>query len=239
VNWASIIKTMGNNKTLNILGCVPSLLNILLELTNETTGIENFRIFNNMPIDNLNYLNPLNGIKVDFVEFNKVNKTPNPEGIFALSVVGPKSKEIVHSHFKKLFHIENKQFINLIHPTSYVSRSVQLTYGLQLEPLSTIASCTSIGFGVNIKRNCNIGHHCELDDFVTINPGVTLSSFVKIGKKTMIGSGTSVKENITIGENSVIGVGSVVVKDIPNNCIAFGNPCVVKRMNSKKVDNNK
>ena len=34
---------------------------------------------------------------------------------------------------------------------------------------------------------------------------------------------------ITIGNNSVIGAGSVVVKDIPANVVAVGNPCRVLR----------
>jgi maltose O-acetyltransferase len=34
---------------------------------------------------------------------------------------------------------------------------------------------------------------------------------------------------ISIGDNSVIGAGSVVVKDIPANCVAAGNPCRVIR----------
>ena len=34
---------------------------------------------------------------------------------------------------------------------------------------------------------------------------------------------------VTIGDNVVIGAGSVVVKDIPSNCVAVGNPCKVIR----------
>ena len=35
-----------------------------------------------------------------------------------------------------------------------------------------------------------------------------------------------------IGDRSIIAAGSVVVKDIPNDCIAGGNPCkVIKRIN--------
>ena len=34
---------------------------------------------------------------------------------------------------------------------------------------------------------------------------------------------------VTIGKNSVIGAGSVVVKDIPENVVAVGNPCRVLR----------
>ncbi|PYV62353.1 MAG: hypothetical protein DMG97_40635 [Acidobacteria bacterium] len=34
---------------------------------------------------------------------------------------------------------------------------------------------------------------------------------------------------VTIGNNSVIGAGSVVVRDIPANRVAVGNPCRVIR----------
>lgn len=36
---------------------------------------------------------------------------------------------------------------------------------------------------------------------------------------------------VTIGSNVVIGAGSVVCKDIPDDVIAFGNPCRVIRKN--------
>ena len=58
-----------------------------------------------------------------------------------------------------------------------------------------------------------------------------MSGEVMVGAHTMIGSGAAIKEGITIGKNSIIGMGSVVVKDVPNNVIAFGNPCQVKKPN--------
>lgn len=50
---------------------------------------------------------------------------------------------------------------------------------------------------------------------------VILKNNVFIGARSMILKG------VTIGENSVVAAGSVVVKDIPDNCLAGGNPCVV------------
>ena len=38
-------------------------------------------------------------------------------------------------------------------------------------------------------------------------------------------------DGIKIGRNSVIGAGSVVTKDIPDNVVAYGNPCKIIREN--------
>jgi acetyltransferase-like isoleucine patch superfamily enzyme len=64
-----------------------------------------------------------------------------------------------------------------------------------------------------------------LEDFVTINPGSMICGGCKIGRGTLIGANSVIRDGITIGKNSIIGAGSVVVKDIPNNVIAYGNPC--------------
>lgn len=46
-----------------------------------------------------------------------------------------------------------------------------------------------------------------------------------------IGMNTIVLKGVTIGARSVIGAGSVVVKSIPADCIAVGNPAkVIKRL---------
>ena len=52
---------------------------------------------------------------------------------------------------------------------------------------------------------------------------------VHIGRNVWIGAGAVILPGITIGDNSVIGAGSIVTKDIPANCVAYGNPCRVVR----------
>lgn len=54
---------------------------------------------------------------------------------------------------------------------------------------------------------------------------------ITIGDNVWIGGGYIVMPGITIGSNVVIGAGSVVTKDIPDNVIAYGNPCKVAREN--------
>lgn len=52
---------------------------------------------------------------------------------------------------------------------------------------------------------------------------------VKIGNDCWLGANVVVCPGVTIGDNCVIGAGSVVVKDIPSNSFAAGNPCRVIR----------
>ena len=48
-----------------------------------------------------------------------------------------------------------------------------------------------------------------------------------IGDNVTLGVNVTIIGGVTIGNNVVIGAGSVVVKDIPDNCVAVGNPCRV------------
>ncbi|MFO7861824.1 MAG: acyltransferase [Desulfosalsimonas sp.] len=52
---------------------------------------------------------------------------------------------------------------------------------------------------------------------------------VYIRDNVWLGDCTTVCKGVTIGENSIIGAGSVVVRDVPPNVIAAGNPARVVR----------
>ena len=52
---------------------------------------------------------------------------------------------------------------------------------------------------------------------------------VVIGDGVWLGGGVIVCPGVTIGENTVVGAGAVVVKDLPANVIAVGNPARILR----------
>jgi maltose O-acetyltransferase len=59
----------------------------------------------------------------------------------------------------------------------------------------------------------------------------TFTEPVIIGDNVWIGGNTVIFPGLTIGNNVTIGAGSVVTKDIPDDVLAFGNPCrVVKSL---------
>ena len=54
---------------------------------------------------------------------------------------------------------------------------------------------------------------------------------ITIGNNVWIGGSVTILPGVTIGDNVSIGTGSVVVKDIPSNSVAVGNPCkVIKKV---------
>lgn len=50
---------------------------------------------------------------------------------------------------------------------------------------------------------------------------------ISVGDNVWFGGGCRVLPGVTVGSNAVIGAGSVVTRDIPDNCVAAGNPCRV------------
>ena len=90
---------------------------------------------------------------------------------------------------------------------------------------------TKIGNNVFIGQHNTIGHDSIIDDKVMIINHCVLNGFVEIGKGSFIGSHVVIRERIRIGEWCFIGQGSNVVKDIPDNTLAYGNPCRPIRKN--------
>jgi len=63
----------------------------------------------------------------------------------------------------------------------------------------------------------------------TYNFNNVVAKPIVIGKNVYITSRCVILGGVTVGDNSVIAAGSVVVKDIPANCLAGGNPARVIR----------
>ena len=66
-------------------------------------------------------------------------------------------------------------------------------------------------------------------DAKTRNQGLEYAKAIAVGSNVWIGGNVTVLAGVSIGDNCVIGAGSVVTKDIPDNSLAFGNPCKVVR----------
>ena len=148
-----------------------------------------------------------------------------------LNTLSPDEPEKIDETFCELVHAEKGSAT--VRPPCYVD------YGNNI----TVGKGTYINYGCTILDVCKV----EIGENVLIASGVQISAAthptdpqdrltgkeygkpVKIGDNVWLGAGVIVCPGVTIGKNTTIGAGSVVNKDIPENCIAAGNPCKVIR----------
>ena len=89
----------------------------------------------------------------------------------------------------------------------------------------------TIGDDCFIGPNVSIYTACHSTDPIERNTRNEWAEPVSIGNNVWIGGSVIILPGVTIGDNVTIGAGSVVVKDIPSNVVAVGNPCrVVKSL---------
>ena len=90
-----------------------------------------------------------------------------------------------------------------------------------------ILDCAKVKFGDNVfvAPNCGFYAAGHPVDYPRRNAGFEYAYPITVGDNVWIGGGVQVMPGVTIGSNVVIGGGSVVVKDIPSDCVAVGNPC--------------
>jgi len=99
-----------------------------------------------------------------------------------------------------------------------------------------------IGDRVKIHSNCYVAQFSEIADGAFLAPGVTFANDLYPGQASSaavmsgpsIGAGAQIGVNVTIlpfvriGAGCLIGAGAVVVRDIPDGTVAFGNPATVR-----------
>lgn len=61
------------------------------------------------------------------------------------------------------------------------------------------------------------------------------SAPVKIGNNCWIGQNVRIQKGVTIGDNCIIAANSVVTKNVPDNCIAAGNPAKIVKTDIDKL----
>jgi acetyltransferase-like isoleucine patch superfamily enzyme len=142
----------------------------------------------------------------------------------------------------------------VIYAGTTIGKSFQTGHGALIREGNVIGDRVSIGSHSVVERDNRIGDgvrvhsNCFIPEFITIEkkawlgPGVTILNvlhppcpkFEECAKGTIIGAGAKIGGNVTIGprvrigRQALIGAGSVVLKDVPDRAVAYGNPARVR-----------
>lgn len=82
----------------------------------------------------------------------------------------------------------------------------------------------TIGSDVQIAPGVHLYTATHPLDPVTRRSGLELARPITIADNVWLGGGSILCPGVSIGQNTVVGAGSVVVRDLPPNVVAAGNP---------------
>jgi sugar O-acyltransferase (sialic acid O-acetyltransferase NeuD family) len=143
----------------------------------------------------------------------------------AIAVADPAPRRTIAERLAEL----DFEFPVLVHPSTVMSHSIEMGEGTIVAAGNILTVGIRIGKHVHINLDCTIGHRAIIEDYSTLFPSVNVSGDVCIRECASIGTGTQIIQDLEIGRNATIGAGSVVVRNVPPDVIAFGNPARVVR----------
>ena len=181
----------------------------LIENNFDIIGYTSLKKADNNPF-NLNYLG--NEMSKSFLFENNC--------AYALGI----GNNFIRSKIFNYLRNKNQSMINIVNKSSNISKETILGDSIFVSKNVVVNIFCSIGDNVILNSSCLIEHESKISSGVHIGPGAVVCGNVVIGENSFIGANSTIKNNIKIGKNVVIGAGSVVVKDVPDNSILYGNP---------------
>jgi len=142
-----------------------------------------------------------------------------------------------------------------IEPPVKIGDDVFIGYYTIIRPHTTLCNRVEVRCHCYVAENVFIGSLTKVFQFSNISKGSIIESCVYIGpnvtftntnriscfrdfspklegahvkKGARIAASVTLVPGVVIGRNALIGAGSVVTKDVPDNCIYYGNPAVFR-----------
>jgi len=156
---------------------------------------------------------------------NLINKYNIHGGIIAIG--DNWSRYYVAKEIKE--NVPDFKFFNAIHPSCVIGENINFGEGIVamagclFNPRATLGDHTLFVTGAQVEHDCVIGN------YASISSGSITGGFVELGEFAAITMGVTVFDRTKIGKNSVVGAGSLVIKDLPENVLAYGNPIKIIR----------
>ncbi|MBI5634140.1 MAG: acyltransferase [Nitrospirae bacterium] len=133
-------------------------------------------------------------------------------------------------HFGKGVVVQKDCWLNIAFQQPGTGPMIIIGEGSNVGRRCILSAANKIEIGRNVLLAPNVfiadtHHEYQRIDIPIMHQGITThKDQVIIGDETWIGINSVVMGNVTIGKHCVIGANSVVNRDIPDYCVAVGNP---------------
>ena len=115
-------------------------------------------------------------------------------------------------------------FVNLIHPTAFVSKFARLGEGVIICRGAGVSTGVELGDFVMVNASATVGHDAKVGAYSVISPHVSIGGFAEIGAGTFIGANASVAPRKKIGRGSQISANSFAARDTGEEALIVGVP---------------
>lgn len=142
----------------------------------------------------------------------------------------PREQDEIQEKEKELFDGRLEEGTYLMPPLQidcgnrvFLGKNVFANHNLTMMSLGTIIIEDGVMLGPEVGL-FTVNHEPK-------NIRTVVTKEIHIKKNAWIGARVSILPGVTIGENAIVGTGSIVTKDIPDNCVAVGNPArIIKQL---------
>lgn len=185
--------------------------------------------------DILKYLSIIEKSKSDKVDVLSANGGPQPKNDI---LIDPSCdiRGIERMRFGKGVVVQKDCWLNIAFDNPKSQYMIDIREGSNIGRRSTISAAHKITIGKNVLIGPNIlisdhNHEYQHVGIPILHQGIsTCEAQISIGDDTWIGTNVVVVGNVRIGKHCVIGSNTVVNKDVPDYCVAVGNPCRIVKI---------
>ena len=144
-----------------------------------------------------------------------------------LAVSNNLTRSTVAAHVQRV--APDFQFVKVVHPRAWISPSATVGAGTLVLTGAIIHATCVVGEHAIVNTKVSLDHESELSAFASLLPGVTTGGGVRVGEFSCVCAGSTLSHQVKIGRHTVVGAGSLVLKDLPDEVLAFGSPARVIR----------
>ena len=123
----------------------------------------------------------------------------------------------------------NIEILTLVHPAATVSRTARIGQGTVVMAGAVINPDARVGAGVIVNTGAVVEHDVEVGDYAHVAPMAAMGGAARLGAFSHLGLGAVVFQCVHIGSHTIVGAGAVVVKNLPDEVVAFGVPARIQR----------